>query len=264
MEQIDQVVALVRDVLGDDALGAYLHGSAVLGGLQHDSDLDLFVVSMRPTTSDQKRALVRGLLPISGRGDPSGRARSVELTIAVGSEVRPWRYPPALDFQYGDWWRAEFERGDLVPWKSPNPDLAPTITMVLLGNQALFGPPPAEVLDPVPAEDVVRALLDGIPDLLGDLDTDTRNVVLTFARIWTTVETGAIRSKDAAADWALARLPDEHRPVLARARAIYLGDEQERWADLRPRVRPHVDYVLGEIERAAAGVDHPITPEAGK
>jgi Domain of unknown function (DUF4111) len=87
--------------------------------------------------------------------------------------------------------------------------------------------------------------------LLGDLASDTRNVILTLARIWSTVATDVIRSKDEAATWALARLPEEHRAVLARARAIYLGDEQERWEDLEPRVRPHVDYVVAEIERLA-------------
>jgi hypothetical protein len=39
--------------------------------------------------------------------------------------------------------------------------------------------------------------------------------------------------------------------VLARARAIYLGNEEERWEDLESRVLPHVDYVVAEIERLA-------------
>ena len=75
-------------------------------------------------------------------------------------------------------------------------------------------------------------MLEGIGPLLADLDDDTRNVVLTLARIWTTLGTGEFRSKHAAADWALERLPEEHRAVLARARAIYLDDEPERWDDL--------------------------------
>jgi streptomycin 3"-adenylyltransferase len=252
VEQIDRIVSLVRDVLGEDAVGAYLHGSAVLGGLRPDSDIDVLVVSRRVTTPEEKRVLIDRLLAISGRGDPSGNARSVELTIVVESDIRPWRYPPRYDFQYGDWLRAQFRRGELTPWRTPNPDLALLITMVLLGNHALFGPAPAEVFDPVPQEDVIRAILEGIPGLLEDLDSDTRNVVLTFARIWMTVATGVIRSKDAAADWALARLPEEHRPVLARARANYLGEEEERWDDLALRVRPHVECVMREIERLGA------------
>jgi predicted nucleotidyltransferase len=250
MAQLDEIVRLVRQVLGSDAVGAYLHGSAVLGALRPRSDTDVLVVSRRRTTPEERRALVDGLLAISGGGTRSGAVRPVELTIVVQSEVRPWRYPPRSDFQYGEWLRGGFERGRLPASSTPSPDLAPLITMVLLGNRPLVGPSPAEVLDPVPHEDLIRAIVAGIPGLLDELDTDTRNVVLTLARIWATATTGAIRSKDAAADWALLRLPEEHRAVLARARAIYLDEEDERWDDLQPRLRPHADFVVQAIERA--------------
>jgi predicted nucleotidyltransferase len=249
-QQLDRVVALVRDVLGPELVGAYLFGSAVLGGLRPESDLDVLVVSARRTTREQKRRLVERLLAISGRVTRWGRWRRVELTIVVESELRPWRFPPSFDFQYGDWLRGEFERGNLEPWPSrTNPDLASLITMVLLANAPVLGPPPAEVLEPVPHDDLVRAIVGDVDSLLDDLATDTRNVILTLARIWSTVATGAVRSKDGAADWALARLAEEHRAVLARARAIYIGDADERWGDLRPRLQSYADHVVAEIHR---------------
>jgi hypothetical protein len=78
----------------------------------------------------------------------------------------------------------------------------------------------------------MASAVDGI---LLDLENDTRNYLLTLARIWSTLVTGEIRSKDLAADWALERLPDEQRLVLERARAIYLGADEERWDDVVPR-----------------------------
>jgi streptomycin 3"-adenylyltransferase len=251
-QQLDRVSTLVLDVLGADVVGAYLFGSAALGGLRPRSDLDVLVVSKRRTTRKEKQGLADRLLAISGRSTPRGRWRRVELTIVVESELKPWRYPPSFDFQYGDWLRGEFERGNVEPWASrTNPDLAALITMVLLADRPVLGPPPAEVFEPVPHDDLVRAIVGGVGSLLGDLEGDTRNVILTLARIWSTVATGVIRSKDAAADWALERLPEEHRCVLARARAIYLGDEEERWEDLEPRVRAHADHVVAEIDRIA-------------
>jgi predicted nucleotidyltransferase len=252
-QQLDRVTTLVRDVLGPDVVGAYLFGSAVLGGLQRESDLDVLVVSKRQTTREEKQRLVDRLLAISGRRTPEGRWRRVELTIVVQSKIKPWRFPPSFDFQYGDWLRAEFESGNVEPWPTTtNPDLAALITMVLLGDTPVLGPPPGEILDPVPHDDLVRAIVGDIGTLLDDLDSDTRNVLLTLARIWSTVATGVIRSKDAAADWALDRLPENHRAVLARARAIYLGDEEEHWDDIEPLVRPHSDYVVAEINRLVA------------
>jgi streptomycin 3"-adenylyltransferase len=174
-------------------------------------------------------------------------------------DVRPWRYPPRLDFQFGDWYRPDFARGDFAPWNPSNPDLAIVLEMVLQADRPLFGPPPSELFGPIPWADIRQAMLDSISDLLADLDGDERNVVLTFARIWTTLATGAFRSKDGAADWAIPRLPREHRAVLAHARLLYVrGVSTEDWGDLLPRVRPFVDYVVGQITRAAA-----LAPVAG-
>lgn len=246
MDQLQEVVRLVTAALGPKVLGAYLHGSAVHGGLRPASDVDVLVVSRESLDDRERRALVDGLLQISG---PRVGARSVELTVVVQSDVRPWRFPPTCDFLYGDWLRAAIE-ADGPPQPEPMPNLAIEITMAMAGNHPLHGPPPAQLLDPVPPADLVRGSLAGIAGLLDDLPDDARNVVLTFARIWATLATGDILSKDAAADWALQRLPAEHRPVLQHAKQLYLtcSYSEETWTEhLSTRVRPHVDAVLAEI-----------------
>lgn len=251
-QQIDFALDLVRAVLDSDAIAVYLYGSAIIGGLRQESDLDLLVVSKQPTTLAQKQRLVRALLDASGRKTTQGRRRRIDMTIVVEQDVKPWRYPPRFDFQYGDWLRREFESGNCEPWPTTvNPDLTVLITMVMLAGRPLLGPPPAAVFHPVPTNDLLRAMVGDIDQLLGDIDSDTGNVILTLARIWSTVATGDIRSKDAAADWCLARLPPLQRPVLARARAIYVGEQAERWDDMKEQIGPHIDYVVAEIRRFA-------------
>ncbi|MFH8371002.1 aminoglycoside adenylyltransferase family protein [Streptomyces sp. NPDC018031] len=250
MEQIRRVVELVGDVLGPEVVGSYLHGSAVLGGLRPASDLDVLVVSRRSMVDRERRMLLTGLSGISGFTDG---ARPVELTVVVQSDVRPWRYPPTGDFLYGEWLREELAVGG-PPRPEPMPDLALLLTMVLAGDHPLTGPPPARVLDPVPHADLVRSSAAGIPALLDDLAGDTRNVLLTLVRIWSTLATGEIRAKDAAADWALTRLPPEHRPVLAHVRELYLHRRytEEDWShELTTRVRPFVAEVLSRIDLPA-------------
>jgi predicted nucleotidyltransferase len=245
---VQSILQLADDVFGADVLGAYLHGSAVLGGLRPTSDLDILVVLERRTTATERRALVEGLLDVSGARGRRGRARPVELTVVAQSDVRPWRYSPSQAFLYGEWLRDTYELGG-APQPEAAPDLSILITMVLQGNAVLTGPPPGQLLDPVPHDDLIRCAVAGIPHLLSDLESDTRNVLLTLARIWTTLETGQIQSKDAAAAWALSQLPPEHQPVLARARAMYLdGVDEERWHDLAA-VRAHADYVVAAIRR---------------
>ena len=243
-EQLERVVALVREVLGTELVGAYLFGSATMRGLRPRSDLDVLAVTRRPLTPAERRLLVDGLLAVSLRPRP------VELTIVARDDIRPWRYPPRRDFQYGDWLRADLESGVDATAATVDADLASLIRMTLLTGRPLFGPPPAEVFEPVPNDDYRRAMSACVDDVLRGLDEDTRNMILTLARVWCSIETASIRSKDEAAAWALERLPEEHRAVLERARAGYLGEADERWDDLAPDVRSHADYVAAEVRRA--------------
>ncbi|MFB6841596.1 aminoglycoside adenylyltransferase family protein [Streptomyces sp. NPDC056361] len=249
-EAARRVVRVVRETLGEDAvLAACLHGSAVLGGLRPTSDVDVLVALTRRTTERERRALTDALLAVSGRRAYEGPARPVELSLVVHADVRPWRYLPVCEYLYGEWLRDDFERG-ATPAPAPCPDLAPLLTMARAGDLSLHGPLPSVLFEPVPEADLRAAIVAGVPELLADLAGDTRNVLLTLARILTTLRTGRIRSKDGAAAWVLGELPEEHRPVLAAARDQYLAGEYGDWEELLPEARAHAAYIAEAIKRA--------------
>lgn len=251
-DQTDAVLAVVREVLGSSLVGAYRYGSAVEGGLRSESDLDLFVLAALPTSDEQKRRLIEGISPLSRRSHRPSGWRPVELTVVVAGDVRPWRWPPRFDFQYGEWLRAKFDAGEIAPWPSVNPDVAVLLGMVRQRSVPLLGPPAVEVLDPVPRADLVRAMLAEMDTLIGDLEPDTRNVLLTLTRVWSTVATGEFRAKDAAADWAAARLPEADAAVLRRARDAYLSGGDEGWEALMPAARATAERLAAEVRALAA------------
>ena len=131
----------------------------------------------------------------------------------------------------------------------PRPDLAILLTKARERSLALFGPLARDLFDPVPEADRLRAFADALaswqspPDWAGD----ERNVVLTLARIWYSVATGRIASKDAAADWVLARLPVEHQPLLRDARRAYLGGRATDLADQPERVAAFIGFARREV-----------------
>lgn len=237
------------------------YGSSARGGLHPDSDLDFFGVLRRGLTGDEKRRILHGLVPFSARDQRPAAWRPVELTLVVQDEIRPWRYPPRLEFQYGEWLRDELLAGNRTPWRPTSPDLAVLITMVRDAGVTVRGPAPVELLDPVPRADLVRAILDELPILLDDLEADTRNVLLTLARMWITVVTGEVASKHAAASWAIERLPERHRPMLAQARAGYVGALDDRWDD-QPSVRALAATMAERIRAEANGPDS-VAPASG-
>jgi hypothetical protein len=172
----------------------------------------------------------------------------IEMTIVEKSEINPWHYPPKFDFQYGDWLRKQFESGNIEPWPTKEmPDLALLITQVLLASKTLVGASPNQLLCKVPYKDFIIATTDALQNLISDLDNDTRNVLLTFARIWSTVATDTIRSKMAAADWTINVLPEKYRPVMERAKAICKNEEKEYWDDIRELIKPCADFIVTQI-----------------
>ena len=126
------------------------------------------------------------------------------------------------------------------------PDLALLVTQILLASSTLVGANPDRLLCKVPYKDFMTAIRDALPNLMSDLESDVRNVLLTFARIWSTVATDAIRSKPAAADWVIHRLPEKYRPVMERAKAICKGEEKEHWHDIQELIKPCADFMLSE------------------
>lgn len=98
--------------------------------------------------------------------------------------------------------------------------------------------PAPELFDPVPKKDFVKALFNTIAQWneACDWQGDERNVVLTLARIRFSVSTGKISSKDAAALWALERLPDEYRDRSWRShRPLTWAMRKTTWPIVRTR-----------------------------
>lgn len=247
-EQVTQSVTLLKNIFGNDLLGVYLYGSAVAGGFKAFSDIDLFVVINRTMTSKEKAKLLGALLIISGVYKKSSK-RPIEMLIVLKSQVNPWVYPPLFEFQYGEWLREEFERGVIEPWSSQDmPDLALLQTQVMLASKILFGPAPDQLLSKVPYQDVLRATESTVADLMVNLVDDTRNVLLTYARIWAMLMTDSIYPKPEAALWAIKQLPDAHKPIMAKARAICLGEEIENWDGHIEASRVCAEYMMKKIE----------------
>lgn len=63
---------------------------------------------------------------------------------------------------------------------------------------------------------------------------DERNIILTLARIWYTVLTGDIVSKDEASKWLIPQLPPEKAVTLDAAHRAYLGLAEDE-LDNRPQ-----------------------------
>lgn len=224
--QVAAARAAIERHLGATLDAIHLFGSALDGGLRPRSDIDLLVtVAARPGETT-RRALMPDLLAASAPPGCAGGKRPLEVTVVAHGDVVPWRHPARRELQFGEWLRRDLEAGIVEPALADH-DLAILLTKARQHSVALVGAPASELFEPVPERDFVAALLATVAQWNAEPDWhgDECNVVLALARIWYSAETGRIAPKDVAATWALERLPDAYRPVVAAARAAYLGGE---------------------------------------
>ncbi len=242
-DQVSSALALLQRRLGSGLLAVHLYGSAQLGGLKPHSDIDLLVTLSAPPVEAVGRGLLLDLLTLSAWPGRHPTLRALEVTAVVRSEVVPWRYPPRRELQFGEWLRGDLQAGIFAP-ALLEADLAILLSQARRSSIALYGPPAAEIFEPVPQRDFFQALADSVRqwNSVEDWSGDEGNIVLTLARIWYSSVTGEIVPKDKAAEWVLPRLPQEYHPVLMETRLAYLGAAEEHLADRQDQVAGFIQF----------------------
>ncbi|MBY4896642.1 aminoglycoside adenylyltransferase family protein [Cupriavidus sp. AU9028] len=250
LQQARAAVEAAQRHLGPALLAAWLYGSAADGGLRTHSDIDLLLLIEGGLPAPAGTALTANLLYLSGiPGDP--QRRPLELTIVDLAQIRPWRYPAIREYQFGEWLRAELLQGATIE-RQRDPDLALLLTAARQHSHALWGPSAAQLLDPVPERDRLRAMREMLPELAENWEEDPRNAVLTLCRMLVTAVTGDIVPKDQAATWVLRHFPGPHARIVGWARAEYLGENNVGENNVGERA--HSGAAIGPIGPARIAV----------
>lgn len=217
-DQVDRIVTALRDALGADLVGVYLHGSLVLGCFNpRRSDLDLVVVTERRLDAEQRDAVVAVLQRETGSYERPGWPRPIELTSLSLDDLEPWRYPTPYDLHF-----ASSSPDGVGPGEDH--DLAAHIWILRRRGRAVVGPPVEDVFPSVPEGDYLDSLGRDFASCRDEGHEWPRYAILSMVRVWAAQATRDVHSKETAAEWALERLPEDLRPLVGRALESYRGD----------------------------------------
>ena len=238
-DYLREVATRLRQLLADELVGAYAGGSVALGGSEPGrSDVDVAIVSRAALPAEAKASVAAALrheaLPCPARG--------LELVVYPSATVRvPTREPGyELDLNTG---RAMPFRLSVDPAEAPG-DHWYVIDRAIVREHGLvlFGPPPAELIAPIPRELLVSALRDSLDWHETAEEARLDDAVLNACRAWRYAAEGRWSSKVEAAEWARAR--DDDPELIDAAIAARSGGRRldpRRVEALLGRVRRHVD-----------------------
>ena len=194
------LVRVLRAQLGDGLVGAYLHGSAVLGGWRPErSDLDVLAVCAAPVPGDGLRELAAGL---SVRALPCPVERGLEFGLVTAqSAAAPCAEPPfELDLTTS---AAAGDRPTLGHDRPGHADYLMHFAVCRTAGRALAGPPPAELFGEIPAALLDAAFADELAWAAESAPPSYR--VLNACRAWCYAAERRIVSKVEGGEWALGR-----------------------------------------------------------
>ena len=89
---------------------------------------------------------------------------------------------------------------------------------------------------------------------MNNLNGDEINVLLTLARMWFTLETGEISTKDIAAQWVLEKIPNQSSSILNMAKEAYLGNVQDQWECVKKETLILAKFMQYHIETLSSSV----------
>lgn len=217
----------VAEIIKDDWIGLYLHGSLAMGGFNPDrSDIDVLVVTEKRMTVETKRKLAKLFLMYSNSPFP------VEVSFLNMNQLTEWQHPCPYDFHFSEFWRERYEN-DLVSGTykylngdvNTDADLAAHIMITTTRGVCVKGRPIGEVFPLVPRSDYLSSILGDFKDCLTNIEEDPIYCTLNLIRVFWYLKEGVISSKLEAGNWGLLTFPKEMSMTINKVVECYSSEK---------------------------------------
>lgn len=214
---INSFVDKSKEILKDNLVGIYLHGSAVMGCFNPaKSDLDLIVVVKESMSDLDKRAYMDMVVDLNSQGP----AKGIEMSIVRQSVCKPFVYPTPFELHFSiahlDWYRSAPD--DYVSkMKGEDKDLAAHFTVINHRGRRLYGAPIKEIFADVPASDYLDSIWNDIADAEEEIKDNPMYIILNLTRVLAYTKDNLVLSKKEGGEWALNNLPERYHDLVQNA-----------------------------------------------
>lgn len=256
---IDSFVKQSGEILKDNLVGIYLHGSATMGCFNPaKSDLDLIVVVRESLTDADKRSFMDMVVELNSKGP----AKGIELSIVRQSDCNPFSYPTPFELHFSvahlDWYRNNPE-DYISKMKGEDKDLAAHFMIINHRGKCLYGVPIMEVFSDVPVQDYIDSIWNDIADAENEITDNPMYIILNLARVLAYLKVGLVLSKKEGGEWALGNIPGIYHSLLQNALKEYAEGIDTEY-DMR-HAKDYAVYMMKQIKSEMERVEKHGTEE---
>lgn len=260
-ELLSELTAISKQLLKENLIGIYLHGSAAMGCFHPEkSDLDLILVVEHNIPDAVKTAFMEHVISLNETAPPKG----LELSIVKQEFCNPFVYPTPFELHFSlahiGWWK-ENPKSYIENMNGMDKDLAAHFTIINAYGIVLFGRSIKEAFGDVPKEYYVDSIFMDIQNAHEDILEHPVYVILNLCRVFAYVKDGLILSKKSGGKWGLDKLPQKHHALLQGALQSYSSESEEKFTFSPNEAQAFADDMLAQIKPLLShGINAPTLP----
>lgn len=243
---IKEIIESLKNILQDNLVGVYLHGSLAMGCFNPEySDIDFLIVAGNKLDFETKRNIIDSIIRISkSKKLPK---KEVEFTIILKKYLDNFEYPTPFELHYSITHKEKYFNDPLyICGDKKDQDLAAHMTIVYVRGICLYGKPINEIFKPIAEEYYLKSIFYDIEDFCTD---DPIYRILNLCRVFYYLKEKVVSSKDEAGVWTLEKLPSKYKNLVKNAVERYRGS-QENAAWNKRELSGFYNYMVEQIKQA--------------
>lgn len=246
-EVLDGFTKCSIEILQENLVGIYLHGSAAMGCFNpRSSDIDLIIVVREEIPRDIKRCYMDMVVEFNKLAP----AKGIELSIVKENVCNPFVYPTPYELHFSiahlDWYRRDPEEY-VEKMKGMDKDLAAHFTIIIHHGKSLYGKEIEDVFGEISKDDYFDSIWNDIEDSQNQILVDPVYIILNLCRVLAYKRDELILSKDEGGQWGCIHLPEKYHKLIIDALQEYRTGTPIR-LDLS-HAKQYTQYMLEEIKR---------------
>lgn len=249
-ELLNSFVRESKEILGEELVGIYLHGSAVMGCFHaQKSDIDLMVVIKEEISDACKRKFMDMVVELNAHAPEKG----IEVSIVRESVCRPFVYPTPFELHFSithlNWYRQDAD-DYIQKMKGTDKDLAAHFTIIYHRGRTLCGREIRDVFSAVEPACYLDSILSDIENAAEEIAEQPVYMILNLCRVLAYKRDQLILSKKEGGEWGLTNIPEQYRGLLVSAIDEYSTGDAMRYD--REQAKKYAEYMLEQIKEENA------------
>lgn len=243
---LDSFVQQNRSILGNNLIGIYLHGSAVMGCFNDKkSDIDLLIVIKKDISDEIKQLYMDMVVELNKQAPVKG----LELSIVKKDVCNPFVYPTPFELHFSNthlnWYQSD-PKDYVTKMKGTDKDLAAHFTILYHRGKTLYGEEIREVFSEISRADYFDSIWFDIENAKEEIVDNPMYIILNLCRVLAYKKDNLILSKQEGGEWGLKNVLSKYTGLISEAIAEYQTGISMRLD--KALAKEYTEYMLGKIK----------------